>query len=179
MIYGVSSDGDKFKGLAMKCEMEHRRRASEVERDAWHYHATMAELDVVEYQKAYTQLAAHQQGIGACAPERCSVLAGEVREGVGTARLPSWEPPALADGVLFDIRRSSPGTAVHSTTGRSVESIHLDSGYHVCVPRNTQFEADPVSDGEVEEAQSEADPVSVPSGYRVGGWSRASTYPRK
>ena len=39
--YGVSSDGDKFKGLAIKCEMEHRCRTSEVERDAWYYHATM------------------------------------------------------------------------------------------------------------------------------------------
>ena len=26
--YGVSSDGDKFKGLAIKCEMERGRRAS-------------------------------------------------------------------------------------------------------------------------------------------------------
>ena len=68
--YGVTSYGDKFKGLTIQYEMDERRRASEVERDAWHYHATMAELDVVEYQRAYTHLVAHQHGIGAWASER-------------------------------------------------------------------------------------------------------------
>ena len=48
--------------------------------------------------------------------------------------------------MLFDIRQSSPCTAVHSAAGRAVESVHLDSGYYVYLPENIQLEADPVSD---------------------------------
>ena len=101
--YGVSSDGDKLIGLAIKCKMERRRRAVEVERDAWHYNATIAELDVVKYQKAYTHLAAHQQGIGVCSPDHRGILVGEVREGVGADGQTSHVPPAPTAGVLFDI----------------------------------------------------------------------------
>ena len=144
--YGVTSDGDKFKGLTIHYELDERRRAREEERDAWHYHATMAELDVVEYQRAYTHLVAHQRGIGACAPKRRGILVGEVQESVDAVGLPSCEPPAPAIGVLFDFRQSSLCTAVHSAAGRAVESVHLDSGYYVYLPENIQLEADPVSD---------------------------------
>ena len=159
--YGVSSDGDKLKGLAIKCKMERRRRAVEVERDAWHYNATIAELDVVKYQKAYTHLAAHQQGIGVCSPEHRGILVGEVREGVGADGRTSHVWLAPTAGVLFDIRRSLPCTAVHLGTGDALDLIHLDSGYHISVLRDTQSKADSVSDGEVEETQSEAGPASV------------------
>ena len=54
--HGVSSYGDKFKGLSVQWEMERIHKASLLERDPWYYHATLAELDFSKYQQAYTDL---------------------------------------------------------------------------------------------------------------------------
>ena len=69
-------------------------------------------------------------------------MVGEVQESVEAVGLPSCEPPAPASGVLFDIRQSSQCTAAHSAAGRAVESVHLDSGYYICL----QLDAVTVSD---------------------------------
>ena len=95
--HGVSSYGDKSKGLSVRWEMERRRKAALLERDPWYYHATLAEMDFLKYQQAYTDLAIQRQGICTATPGRCGILSSAIHSRENYLASDSDE------GFLFDL----------------------------------------------------------------------------
>ena len=133
--YGVTSYGDKIKGLSERWEKERICKALLLGRDPWYYHATLAELDFPKYQQAYTSLATQQHGICTPTPGCRGIPSAVVKEEVAAIMSALAAP---AKGVLFDIRRCSQRLEPHRVTNGEVESIHLDSGYYVQATRCMQ-----------------------------------------
>ena len=183
--HGVSSYGDKFKGLSVRWEMERRRKASLVERDPWYFHATLAQMDFLKYQQAYTDLAIQRQGICTATPGRCGILSSAIhsrenylasdsdqgfvfdldgcRNGLADIcrHTERSEPHVFdLDGCdhewrIFDISCYCDGA--RTSCNKSAEELtHLDSGYYVHVPRFTQ--ADHPSSASTPDAEAAVHP---------------------